>query len=236
VLGLVAAGLRRPRRSWQTRFAALTIPLAIAAAPALILVSITALARPQSLAYLANYTTTAMHGGSLLKEASYIWQLYLPRMPGMTDYFPGVLTTRQLWFDGWVGFYGWADTVFPPWVSNLALAFAAPIVGLLLVGLLSSRVALGKRKMELLVYLVMVLGLATVVGTSSYTTDVIHQEGPFWEPRYFLPLLPLLGAGLALAARGAGRRWGPAVGALIVVLILAHDIFSHLLLVPRYYG
>ena len=40
---------------------------------------------------------------------------------------------------------------------------------------------------------------------------------------------------LALAARGAGRRWGPAAGTLIVLLILAHDIFSQLLVVGRYY-
>jgi hypothetical protein len=46
----------------------------------------------------------------------------------------------------------------------------------------------------------------------------------------------LFGAILALAARGAGRRWGPAVGALIVVLVFGHDIFSQLLVVSRYYG
>ncbi len=46
----------------------------------------------------------------------------------------------------------------------------------------------------------------------------------------------LLAAALALAARGAGRRWGPAVGAVIVVLFLAHDIFSQLLVLGRYYG
>jgi hypothetical protein len=41
---------------------------------------------------------------------------------------------------------------------------------------------------------------------------------------------------LALAARGAGRRWGPPVGALIIVLFLGYDIFSQLLVVSRFYG
>jgi hypothetical protein len=41
---------------------------------------------------------------------------------------------------------------------------------------------------------------------------------------------------LALAARGAGRRRGPAAGALIVVLFFAHDVFSRLLVVARFYG
>jgi hypothetical protein len=67
-----------------------------------------------------------------------------------------------------------------------------------------------------------------------------HQKGlvePGWaQPRYLLPLLPVGGVIVAIAARGAGRRWGPAVGALVVVLFLAHDIFSQLLVVARFYG
>jgi hypothetical protein len=54
--------------------------------------------------------------------------------------------------------------------------------------------------------------------------------------RYLLPLLPLYGALLALAARGAGRRLLPVAGAAIVVLALAHDVFAQLLLVGRFYA
>ncbi len=39
----------------------------------------------------------------------------------MAHYFPGLSTTRQIWFDGLVGRYGWLDTSFPVWVDNLAL-------------------------------------------------------------------------------------------------------------------
>lgn len=46
----------------------------------------------------------------------------------------------------------------------------------------------------------------------------------------------LAAAILALAARGAGARWGPPVGALIVVLVFAHDLFSQLQVIARYYG
>ena len=41
---------------------------------------------------------------------------------------------------------------------------------------------------------------------------------------------------LALAVRGAGRRWGAPVGAVIIVLFLAHDIFSQLLVIGRFYS
>jgi hypothetical protein len=54
------------------------------------------------------------------------------------------------------------------------------------------------------------------------------------EAHYLLPPLPLLGALVALSARGAGRRWGPILGTLIAVLAFAHDIFSQLQVISRY--
>jgi hypothetical protein len=49
-------------------------------------------------------------------------------------------------------------------------------------------------------------------------------------------MLVVWGAVLALAARGAGRKWGPVVGVLLVMLLLAHDVLSQLLVVGRFYG
>jgi hypothetical protein len=64
-----------------------------------------------------------------------------------------------------------------------------------------------------------------------------HDTGfPFEQARYLLPLLGLYGLLVALAARGAGRRWGPAVGAALVMLAMAHGLFAGLLTISRYYG
>jgi hypothetical protein len=49
-------------------------------------------------------------------------------------------------------------------------------------------------------------------------------------------MLGLWGLVVALAARGAGRRWGPVVGTLLIVLLFAHDLFSQLQVIARYYG
>ncbi len=84
-------------------------------------------------------------------------------------------------------------------------------------------------------YAVIAIGLMVLVGADSYLSFP-RLTAEYAQVRYLLPLLPLLGAALALAARGAGRRLGPAVGTLIVILFLAHDIFSQLLVVARYYG
>ncbi|MHB8242094.1 MAG: hypothetical protein ACYDHN_08900, partial [Solirubrobacteraceae bacterium] len=95
--------------------------------------------------------------------------------------------------------------------------------------------ALRGRVVELLVYGVMALGLMALIGADSYIAfPKLNAE--YAQTRYLLPLLPLLGLALALAARGAGRRWGPAVGAAIVMLFLGHDIFSQLQEIARFYG
>jgi hypothetical protein len=173
--------------------------------------------------------------GTLLQELSYIWQFFLPRLPGMHAYFPGLSTTRRFWIDGFVGLYGWVDTVFPTWVYNFALIPLAVLGALLARGLLTSRQALRDCTGELAVYATMTIGLLVLMGASDYLAYPA-SVGSYAQPRYLLPVIALYGAGLALAARGAGRRWGPVVGVGIVTLLIAHDIFSQLLEISRYYG
>ena len=81
----------------------------------------------------------------------------------------------------------------------------------------------------------MAFGLIVLIGVDSYR-EFPELTASYGQVRYLLPLLPLLGAVIALAARGAGRRWGPAAGALIVVLFFAHDMFSQLQVIARYYA
>jgi 4-amino-4-deoxy-L-arabinose transferase-like glycosyltransferase len=173
---------------------------------------------------------------SLLHELSYIWELYLPRLPGMTHYFAGLTTFKDVWFDRSVGLYGWFDTMFAPWVNDVALIPAAIVAVLCGRELLASRDALRARLPELATYAAIAVGVLVMIGASSYVGDAIGHEAPFGEPRYLLPMLPLFGAVMALTVRAGGRRWAPVVGAALVVLILGHDVFSQLQVIARYYG
>jgi Predicted membrane protein (DUF2142) len=173
---------------------------------------------------------------SLFHEFSYIWELYLPRLPGMTHYFAGIATYKDIWFDRSVGLYGWMDTMFPRWVENVALIPAAAVALLCARELLRQRAALRARLPEFGAYAAITLGVLAMLGVSSYASDAVQHAYAFGEPRYLLPMLPLFGAVIALAIRGAGRRWAPVAGAALVVLLLAHDIFSQLQLIARYYG
>ena len=99
------------------------------------------------------------------------------------------------------------------------------------------RRALRERLPEFATYVAIALGVLVMIGASSYLSDALMAtKRAFGEPRYLLPMLPLLGAVIALAVRGGGRRWAPVIGAAVVVLFLGHDIFSQLQVIARYYG
>jgi Predicted membrane protein (DUF2142) len=207
---------------------------ALALSPALVYVASNLVEHHHTLGIVSS-GLTSLHRLPLTGTISYVWQFYLPRLPGMFDYFPGLSTSRELWFDRTVGLYGWLDTAFPVWVYDLALVPAGAIVLLALRAILIRRQALRPRLAELLVYAVIGVGVLVLIAAISYQARGTEGES-YLQPRYLLPLLSGAAALLALAARGAGRRWGPAVGVLIVVLFLAQDVFSQLQVVARYYG
>jgi hypothetical protein len=226
-----APGRERSRRA----FGPTAIAIAIGLAPVCVYVASNVLAHHHALGLLSRGAQQAGSSGSIFTDVGYVWQFYLPRLPGMVTDFPGMSTIHDLWFDRAVGFYGWLDTSFPVWVDNLALIPAGLLAILGLRSLIARRAALRAHLSEILVYLVMAIGLMALLGQDFYMNRNI--EGSGWaQPRYLVPLLALGAVALALAARGAGRRWGPAVGALIVTLFLAQDIFGQLLTVARFYG
>jgi hypothetical protein len=231
--GLIVMTVRAARVSGGRAYRLPALACAIAFAPAVLYTAINALSDHPLLGIVSGAIDTSH--GSVFAQINYIWQLYLPRLPGTVNDFPGLFTTRQLWFDGYVGLYGWLDTPFPGWVETLALIPAGAIALLCARSLLGSRAQLRRRAAELAVYAAIAVGLLILIGADSFRSFPA-TDAEYAQARYLLPLLALLGAALALAARGAGRRWGPTVGTLIVVLFLAHDVFSQLQTVARFYG
>jgi 4-amino-4-deoxy-L-arabinose transferase-like glycosyltransferase len=164
---------------------------------------------------------------------SYTWEFYLPRLPFMRDWFQ-YDPVRDTWFDGFVGNFGWLDYGFPSWVYNLALGIYAAILALLARELIARGSWLRTRWREVATYGGLALGFILFVHAASYIGQLANPGG-FEQARYLFPLLTLYGAGIALAARGAGR-YGPAVGAFLVCLAIAHTAVAMLLTLTRYYG
>ncbi len=235
LLGLLLIAVRTRRTAGRSAYRSLALSLVTAATPVGLYVLVNLLSGRRAYGTLSPGVSSTAARGSVLREIGYIWQFYLPRLPGMHDYFPGLSTTRQLWINGFVGLYGWIDTVFPAWVYSAALVPLALLGILLGRALLVNREQLRRRLPELVVYAAIALGLMILIGASDYL-ELPGGIGSYAQPRYLLPLIAIYGAALALAARGAGRRWGPVVGVLIVGLLIAHDVFSQLLEISRFYG
>jgi 4-amino-4-deoxy-L-arabinose transferase-like glycosyltransferase len=236
-LGLLLLAGRGARATGRKALAAPALAACIGALPAIIYALSNVLSGRAAFGLASGFGgKLSSESQSLSHELSYIWELYLPRLPGMTHYFAGLMTFKDVWFDRSVGLYGWFDTMFAPWVNDLALIPAAIVAVLCARELLACRGALRACLPELATYAAIAVGVLAMVGASSYVGDVIDHDAPFGEPRYLLPMLPLFGAVMALAVRAGGRRWAPVVGAALVMLILGHDIFSQLQVIARYYG
>jgi Predicted membrane protein (DUF2142) len=234
-LGLLLLAVRARQLSRRVAYQSLALASATALAPVCVYVLVNELTGRSVYGVLSSGVATYTTHSRPLRELSYIWQFFLPRLPGMHNYFPGLQTTRKFWIDGFVGLYGWVDTVFPAWVYNIAQIPLILLAALLSRALITSRHALRHRLAELTVYATMTIGLMILIGASDYLEYPAHI-GNYAQPRYLLPVITLYGAALALAARGAGRRWGPVAGASILILLIAHDVFSQLLVISRYYG
>jgi Predicted membrane protein (DUF2142) len=165
-------------------------------------------------------------------QLAYAWQLWLPRLPFMDDKFPGITPPWDTWYRGGIGRFGWLDYGFPEWVAILLL----PVV--IVVVVLAVREVLPRwrgRRAELGVYGLAVLGLLILLSVVGYRYE-LKYETYFQSPRYLFALLPLFAAVVAVAARGAGRRFGPAVGAALVMIVAALMVFAQLATLERYYG
>lgn len=234
-LALALLAWRAARTSRRSAYRSLALALVIGWGPPVGYVLVNLLSGEPALGLLsAGISGTSAHHGTLPDELGYIWQFYLFPLPGMRDYFPGVLPIRQIWFDRMIGVYGWLDTYFPNWVYSYALIPAAAIAVLCGRELVGLRTTLRARTAELISYLAVGAGLLVLMGADSYVETPAYT-GAYSEPRYLLPLLALFVAAIALAARGAGRRWEAAAGTLLIMLFLAGDVFSQLIVVSRFY-
>ena len=178
-------------------------------------------------------TGAAAAKGNLRELLSYIWQFYLPRIPGMHPQFSGY-PLWNVWFQGFVGRFGLLDYTFPKWVDWLFLVLFLGLAGLAARALMLDRLRVRARWRELVAYAVFAAGLALAIARAGFPYH-LQTHFVFEQARYLFPLLGFYGLFVALALRGAGRRWGAALGVVLVVIAVGHDLFAQLLTLQRYY-
>jgi Predicted membrane protein (DUF2142) len=172
--------------------------------------------------------------GDLGGQLSYLWQVFLPRLPGQSTAFPDFYPGWQLWLKGFFGKFGWTVVNYAEWAYRLAALVLGIVAALALRTLVRRRALVRERLPELVGYAAMAAGLLLLIGMVALRGFAPGVQGAI-QGRYLLPLLPLFGALLALAVRGAGR-WGRAVGVALVLACVAWSVFGQLLTVAWFYG
>jgi 4-amino-4-deoxy-L-arabinose transferase-like glycosyltransferase len=175
---------------------------------------------------------TAGRTFSFREEVSHVWQLFLPRlwMRAQFTYYPPWNT----WFVGSIGRFGWNDYGFAAWLYQLARVVCLAGGALAVAELWRRHRAVVRRVGELCVYALALAGLCVVIGVQSYRY-LIANGGVFEQARYLLPLLGLYAGVVALAVRVGGRRWGPLMATVVVLLAVGHDLWAQAITVARYY-
>ena len=165
----------------------------------------------------------------------YLWQFYLPRLPGQVPFPVPALAVlpwpRQppgppvwnLWIrEGW-GVFGWIDVYLPGWVY----AALAAVTGTIMVA--AGRILSGVRQradVAVLGFLaVAAASLLAVVHVVEYET-LSGGNGPTTQGRYALPLISLFGLATALVVSRLPRRAQGAAVAVVIVGLLGLDVLA----------
>lgn len=234
VAGLVLAALRQRRGSLRPLAAAaavLVVPVAFVA-----VVGATAFDHPYFAVATAVADTQAgdtASGGSLARQASYMLQLFLPRLPFLTDQIAGA-PIRDTWVNGFVGVFGWVDYGFGEDAKIRGTRIFLLLLALTAVALVRSRGAVRARWRLLVCCLIGLAAVPAAVAVVDYQAT-LSNGARFQQARYLLPLLALYGGLFALAAKAPGPRLGRLVLPVLWAAVALHTLAAMVLTVNRYY-
>jgi 4-amino-4-deoxy-L-arabinose transferase-like glycosyltransferase len=232
-IGLVGAALRTRRRGDAVRrpLAALGAALAVTAAATIAFsAALDHSANPTRPGWYAStgnaYPTlpgaSVKPSGALhhpVRFAEYVWQVFLPPAPGMTDLRPagGRFPAFHAYAErGWAAF-GFVSIKFPTWVYAVIVLAMLGLVALAVVAWGANRAAVARRGWELAMLVLVVLGVFFGTELANFTPGdpVVPEFG-----RYLFPAAAAIAALAVAATFGAGRRRAPALAAGLVTALL----------------
>jgi hypothetical protein len=176
-------------------------------------------------------------GGFTLKGFfNYVWQFYLPHLPGMDPKIGPDYGFDQVFVYSFFGLFGSLEVGYSSWVYDVL--HTAELVGLagLLVCLWIRRRSVLRKWDVLLVMAATFVSLLFVLHFVAYR-DMLGQPGdPVLVGRYVLPLVSLWALGIATVAASLPRRLGIALAALVLGGGALLQIAGLGLTLTRFYG
>jgi 4-amino-4-deoxy-L-arabinose transferase-like glycosyltransferase len=163
--------------------------------------------------------------------ASYLWQFYLPRLPGTSDVFPpqepltAPVPAWSIWAETGIGSFGWLSAPLRiQFVELGALSIAAAVV-VAVVGLLVRRRTLQEHDAIVLASCLVAVLLYVVGLHAAEVANMIEARGTtqpvagrILQGRYLIPIAPLALALTLAGARAWSRRVALVTSAALVVV------------------
>jgi hypothetical protein len=150
----------------------------------------------------------------------YLWQYYLPRLPGMPVVLPPATPASPpaawMWGKEGVGILGWLTTLLPEWTYRLAWIPTLLAGGVALVG---GRVghARDRSGRSAVVALLVASVMYILVLHASEAVYMLGTGNRLLQGRYFLPVYPLI----AVAILAGLSRFGQRVAIVVGLVVLA---------------
>jgi 4-amino-4-deoxy-L-arabinose transferase-like glycosyltransferase len=177
-------------------------------------------------------------GGSALSNPggyiSYVWQVFFPRLPFMTDLHPQSWPAMDIYVKrGWAAF-GWYTIMFQNWVYSVIAAAMIAVAGLCGVALVRWRAVTRTRLIEVTVLVLVILGMIAGVHAAYYTPQggrpVVAEQG-----RYAFLAMAALAPIAAGAALAFGRRWVAPIAAGLACAVMVLWVMSQAIAVRGFF-
>lgn len=240
----IAALLTQPRSAAVVAIALLALALAPRARfrvlPAAITVAILAAG---TLAYLALVraqsrpawltSPSSLHPWQFL---SYLWQFYLPRLPGMDPMLGPDYGAGTAWVNRFFGDFGWLEIPFPHAVNTGLRLGSVVLLVLLAVGLVLEHDAVRRRWRVAALLLGAVLLELLVLHVAAFESMLTNPGDPILTGRYLFPLISIWGLAVATAVAILPRvvRTSAATGVVAAAALL--DVLAFTVVIERFYA
>jgi 4-amino-4-deoxy-L-arabinose transferase-like glycosyltransferase len=191
------------------------------------------------LAYLAVVIAWAGRGehSDAREFASYVWQFYLPALPGMkAPIGPPGFGARQAWSDHLWGGLSHLEVVLPPGLADVMWVGMRVGLALLVVVAIARFRAVRAQSPILLVLGSAVLSLLLTLHLVAYRAMISFPGDPILAGRYVLPLVALFGLSVAAVVSVLPRRLEAAAAGAIAAGGVALQLLAAGLLLERFYA
>lgn len=165
---------------------------------------------------------------------SYLWQIFLPPLPFMTDLQDSAWPFWDIYIvRGW-GAFGWYAVTFPRWVYAVILAVTV-VVGLLGFRVLRTHRDRFRRDWPALLFVIAVPVVIIAAVEAAYWSPVPRPVNPEFG-RYLFPAMPALAALAVGACFALGRRFAGVAAAGLAAAVIVLNYASQFLTLAGFYS